>query len=65
MHEPQRAVRITAKEPTMTDKTTSIREWLDARESREGRCVAHPAYDADYCPICGTARVISTESPVV
>lgn len=49
----------------MTDKTTSIREWLDARESREGRCVAHPAYDADYCPICGTARVISTESPVV
>jgi len=22
------------------------------------RCSEHPAYDADYCPICGTARVI-------
>lgn len=24
----------------------------------EGRCSEHPAYEADYCPICGTARVI-------
>lgn len=22
------------------------------------RCAAHPAYEADYCPVCGTARVI-------
>jgi hypothetical protein len=22
------------------------------------RCTEHPAYDADYCPVCGTARVI-------
>jgi hypothetical protein len=22
------------------------------------RCSEHPAYDADYCPVCGTARVI-------
>jgi len=22
------------------------------------RCEAHPAYEADYCPVCGTARVI-------
>lgn len=21
-------------------------------------CDAHPAYAADYCPVCGTARVI-------
>jgi hypothetical protein len=23
------------------------------------RCTAHPAFEADYCPACGTARVIS------
>lgn len=22
------------------------------------RCNDHPAYDADYCPVCGTAQVI-------
>ena len=22
------------------------------------RCDKHPAYEADYCPICGTAREI-------
>lgn len=22
------------------------------------RCLAHPAFEADYCPLCGTARVI-------
>ena len=22
------------------------------------RCPKHPAYEADYCPICGTAVVI-------
>lgn len=24
----------------------------------EGRCPDHPAYEADYCPVCGTAAVI-------
>jgi hypothetical protein len=24
-----------------------------------GRCVAHPAYDANYCPRCGTAATIA------
>jgi len=23
-----------------------------------GRCADHPAYDPDYCPVCGTAREI-------
>ena len=23
-----------------------------------GRCSTHPAYESDYCPACGTARVI-------
>lgn len=23
-----------------------------------GRCTEHPAFDADYCPTCGTARQI-------
>lgn len=27
------------------------------------RCPEHPAYEADYCPGCGTARVIGTEVP--
>ena len=22
------------------------------------RCAQHPAYEPDYCPLCGTARVI-------
>jgi hypothetical protein len=22
------------------------------------RCTEHPAYEADYCPVCGTAREI-------
>jgi hypothetical protein len=25
-------------------------------------CVDHPAYEADYCPLCGTARVIGRRS---
>lgn len=25
---------------------------------QDGRCPEHPAYEADYCPVCGTARVI-------
>lgn len=25
------------------------------------RCSIHPAYEADYCPRCGTATVISTD----
>ena len=25
------------------------------------RCTEHPAYDADYCPLCGTARVIGED----
>lgn len=25
---------------------------------RPARCQDHPAYEADYCPLCGTAQVI-------
>jgi hypothetical protein len=25
------------------------------------RCKIHPAYEADYCPSCGTARVIGEQ----
>lgn len=25
---------------------------------RPPRCALHPAYEPDYCPLCGTARVI-------
>lgn len=25
------------------------------------RCELHPAYEADYCPLCGTARVIGND----
>lgn len=28
------------------------------RDERPARCAEHPAYEADYCPVCGTARVI-------
>lgn len=27
-------------------------------EVANSRCEAHPAYEANYCPLCGTARVI-------
>lgn len=27
-------------------------------DTKPGRCTAHPAYEADYCPLCGTATVI-------
>jgi hypothetical protein len=26
--------------------------------ARARLCTEHPAYEADYCPVCGTARVI-------
>lgn len=28
------------------------------------RCADHPAFDADYCPVCGTATVIRTDTAV-
>ena len=27
-------------------------------ENSPARCAKHPAYESDYCPLCGTARVI-------
>ena len=35
-----------------------VTDHLYASEVPEGRCLQHPAYEADYCPLCGTARVI-------
>lgn len=28
--------------------------------ARQVRCAEHPAYEADYCPACGTARIIGS-----
>lgn len=27
-------------------------------DTRPARCTLHPAFEADYCPSCGTAQVI-------
>lgn len=27
-------------------------------DTRPARCASHPAFEADYCPSCGTAQVI-------
>lgn len=27
-----------------------------------GRCANHPAYEADYCPLCGTATQIGGQA---
>jgi hypothetical protein len=27
-------------------------------EPKPGRCTQHPAFDADYCPVCGTTTAI-------
>ena len=31
---------------------------LVATTPAPNRCTEHPAYEADYCPVCGSARVI-------
>lgn len=40
-----------------TDQTTKTTLTL-VTEPASTRCAEHRAYDADYCPVCGTARVI-------
>lgn len=47
----------------MTENTTTELEALEAIRARLAevaatRCAEHPAYEPDYCPLCGTARVI-------
>jgi hypothetical protein len=47
----------------MTENTTTELEALEAIRARLAeiaatRCTEHPAYEADYCPVCGTAREI-------
>lgn len=32
----------------------------ETREVVPARCAAHPAFEADYCPSCGTAAIIPT-----
>jgi hypothetical protein len=44
----------------MSGYTFNARDYLDARKAEQGRCELHPAYDADYCPLCGTAREIGS-----
>lgn len=31
---------------------------IKPQEPPAGRCTQHPAYEADYCPTCGTAARI-------
>jgi hypothetical protein len=33
-------------------------ELVRARGAAPARCATHPAYDADYCPVCGTAALV-------
>lgn len=44
-----------------TDLAKRRRERL---ANSPARCAKHPAYEPDYCPLCGTARVIGTVVPV-
>lgn len=32
--------------------------YLAASNTAPARCTEHPAFEADYCPSCGTAQVI-------
>lgn len=41
-----------------TETKTTARHLAAVPDTAPGRCATHPAYDADYCPSCGTARVI-------
>ncbi len=33
-------------------------ESVELQENAPVRCALHPAYEADYCPACGTSAVI-------
>lgn len=35
----------------------------EEREPDMSRCESHPAYEADYCPLCGTTTLISERRP--
>ena len=36
----------------------SVERGLVLEDEPPERCAKHPAYEPDYCPLCGTARVI-------
>jgi hypothetical protein len=40
-----------------TDSLAALAAIKAAREART-MCATHPAFEADYCPTCGTAQVI-------
>lgn len=41
-------------------QTATLDRMAAEREARQvaARCSAHPAYEAHYCPLCGTAREV-------
>lgn len=46
---------------TNADSAAALAAIKAAREAERGpvaMCETHPAFEADYCPSCGTARVI-------
>ncbi|MCW2738873.1 hypothetical protein [Nocardioides sp.] len=51
---------ITLTGPTLRRMTIADLEALLPQQPE--RCVEHPAYDADYCPACGTATVIGEQA---
>lgn len=53
-------VRSAGQYVHMTEtKSTDPRPLLSiVPDGRPARCAQHPAFEADYCPSCGTSRVI-------
>lgn len=39
----------------MDDTTRHLTVVADDLDGAGTRCADHPAYEADYCPLCGTA----------
>jgi hypothetical protein len=38
--------------------TTTENHLTTVPDAKPARCELHRAYEADYCPLCGTAQVI-------
>lgn len=50
---------MTKASPTDSDQELTDAEIIERRRTAgTGRCPLHPAYDADYCPGCGTATQV-------
>jgi hypothetical protein len=57
----ERAAREAPTAEARLAATSLLKARRERAEKAPPRCPDHPAYEADYCPSCGTSRVIGEE----